>query len=294
MRPKLANTVWIALLALAVAVPSAARAQQQSTSDVFDQFFRFGDTAHKVYAQEAPGETVDPFTGTLRIVQEDLALPGKGGLDLHIVRTYSSKIWARADLLDMDPLLPEKEHSVLGYGWTFHMGRLKGPTPISNAWGCQSGEYPVFEGADGESRVFYPVDANVTNPRYRSKDYWVLETNCSVLGSNQGACVWSSSGIRYDFSNAAGNQYLEGARPVWPVSAIADPNGNTITVTYVPTTGAVAGVTDSYNRLHLLVRRRRAAARLDDGQRANLHVQLHDDHHGRDPRTRAPAAPGDG
>src|SRR6266404_916164 len=57
-----------------------------AAGDVLDQFFRYTEGEHRVFAQELPGETVDPFTGTLRIVQTDLVLPGKAGLDLKIIR----------------------------------------------------------------------------------------------------------------------------------------------------------------------------------------------------------------
>lgn len=82
---------WLGALAL-LAVASGASAQTGPKGDVFDQFFRYTEDQHKVMFEEMPKESVDPFTGTLHIVQEDLALPGRAGLDLHIIRTYRSKI----------------------------------------------------------------------------------------------------------------------------------------------------------------------------------------------------------
>jgi hypothetical protein len=65
--------------------------------DVFDQFYRYVEIKNKVIEPHLPGETIDYFTGNLTIAQEDLSLPGIAGLDLHIIRTYSSKIWGRSD-----------------------------------------------------------------------------------------------------------------------------------------------------------------------------------------------------
>lgn len=228
----------------ALALMSATR-EVWAAGDVFDQFFRYTEKEHKALFSEMPGETVDPFTGTLRIVQTDLVLPGKAGLDLRIVRSYNSKIWGRSDLLDMEPLLAEKEHSVLGYGWTFHMGRLKNPNASGSSGTC-SGDFPILEEPDGTARVFYPT---ATAGVFVSKDFWRLQQSCSEI-SGAGACIWSNTGTRHEFRSA--NQYWYGASltPVWPTSAIVDttyPN-NRIIMTYLSQTGAVSTITDTYNR----------------------------------------------
>ena len=170
--------------------------------------------------------------------------PGRPGWILRIVRTYSSKIWGRADLLEEEPLLAEKEHSVLGYGWHFHMGRLKAPNAISNPQSSCGGDFPVYEAPDGTSRVFYPISGSDT---YLSKDYWKLDRNCAYVAGG-GACIWTDSGIRYEFSNSYDNQYFTGTVPVLPVSGIVDPFENRISVFYVSQTGAVSSITDTYSR----------------------------------------------
>src|SRR5262249_21647270 len=111
------------LVSTLLAFPGTALAQGKG--DVFDQFFRYVELKTRSLEPHLPGETVDHFTGTLRIVQEDLALPGKAGLDLHVIRTYSSKIWGRSDLLVSEPFLADKEPTVVGLGWSLHMGRVR-------------------------------------------------------------------------------------------------------------------------------------------------------------------------
>ncbi len=234
------RAVWSAA-ALLIASPGRAWA----AGDVFDQFFRYTEKEHKAFFEGTPEETVDPFTGTLRIVHTDLVLPGKAGLDLRVVRAYSSKIWGRADLLDAEPLLAEKERSVLGYGWTSHMGRLKNPNATGQSATC-SGDFPIYEAPDGTARVFYPAPGS--NTVFLSKDYWRMEKSCAALGG-AGACVWSSNGVRYEFSNNFYNQFFVGTVPVWPASGIVDPHGNRIAIAYVQDqSGAIDTITDTYGR----------------------------------------------
>jgi hypothetical protein len=147
-----AMTGLVLLLASVIMVPSAALA----AGDVFDQFYRYVEVKNKTFEPHLPGETVDHFTGTLRIVQEDMAFPGRAGLDLRIIRTYSSKIWGRSDLLDAEPLLADKEPTPVGFGWSMHMGRVLNPNASGQPGACGGGDYPVYEAAEGTARVFYP------------------------------------------------------------------------------------------------------------------------------------------
>jgi RHS repeat-associated protein len=226
------------LAVFAVMASTCFAAAAFAAGDVEDQFFRYIQRNHKVFAQELPGESVDPFTGILRVVQVDVALPGKAGLDLQILRTYNSKIWGRTDALDMDPLLAEKQHSPLGYGWSMHMGRVKNPFAAGELLACHQANFPIYEAPDGTARVFYPVTSGSTV--LQSKDFWRMEKNCGG-----GICIWSDKGIRYEFSSA--NQYFYGTTPVWPLSRIVDPFNNQISVTYVAGHGeAIDRVTDTY------------------------------------------------
>lgn len=235
MLPKLALASLVAL----------SSSPAKAAGDVFVQFFRYTETEHRAFFSELPAETIDPFTGTLRIVREDLVLPGKAGLDLHVVRSYNSKIWGRADLLDLEPLLAEKEHSVLGYGWTFHFGRLKNPNATGQSGSC-SGDFPVYEAPDGTARVFYPVIRS--NSVFVSKDFWRMEKSCAAL-SGAGVCIWSDTGVRYELSSSYDNQYYYGGTTVvWPVSGIVDPHGNRISISYLRQSGAASSVTDTYGR----------------------------------------------
>ena len=57
-------------------------------------------------------EHIDPFGGTLQLSYLDLKIPGNGGMDINVYRTYTSRQnWAG-------------EENVAGVGWTMHMGRV--------------------------------------------------------------------------------------------------------------------------------------------------------------------------
>jgi len=51
-----------------------------------------GFRSNKTYIQYSPQEYINPFSGNLMLSYTDIILPGNGGLDLKIQRTYNSKI----------------------------------------------------------------------------------------------------------------------------------------------------------------------------------------------------------
>jgi RHS repeat-associated protein len=217
-----------------VAVPAAAFAQ--SKGDVFDQFFRYVEIKSRNNEPHLPGETVDHFTGTLRIVQEDLSLPGKAGLDLHVVRTYSSKIWGRSDLLTPEPFLADKEPTVVGLGWSLHMGRVRSPLAFGQP---PFSQVPVYEAPQGTTHAFYPLTPTqaVSRASWKYTRDW---QSCSGASSGQGACITTSSGLRLEFD--AANSYFIGTTLVYPLSRIVDLFGNQIEVRY-ERTGSLGGST---------------------------------------------------
>ena len=229
----------LAVVAAAMlALPAAAHAD----GDVQDQFYRHVEIKNKTVDPHLPGETVDHFTGTLRIVQEDLFLPGKAGLDLRVVRAYSSRIWGRTDGIDLEPLLAEKDPSPLGYGWSLHMGRLQRPFATGQPLSCGGGDYPVYEAPDGTARTFYPVGGSFT--RFVSRDSWKLDTQCTTR-RGAGACITTTTGDRLEFAKM--EQYDVGAWPAWPLTAHLDVFGNAIEVDYLGD-GRVGTITDTWSR----------------------------------------------
>jgi YD repeat-containing protein len=241
---KTPNRRWHHLTrALQVMFALAAAARASAQSDVLDPFWRYTGSDPRQLFTGVPGESIDLFSGTVHLVNTDLVLPGKAGLDLRVTRSYSSRIWMRTD--DANSLIDEK--SVLGYGWSFHMGRLKNPAASGGPAGACSSDYPVLELPDGSARVFYAVTG--TPGTFVSRDFWKMQANCPLMpAATPGTCIWSTSGVRYEFASA--NGYLNGfGTPVWPANRIVDRFGNQISVSYVAGgNGAMSSVTDTYGR----------------------------------------------
>src|SRR3990172_6388663 len=114
------------------------------------------DRAPATFQQVA--ESVNPFTGNVNLTHTDAILPGNGGLDLKIIRTYNGRIYGAKDpYLGQAPLLATTERSVLGLGWSFHFGRVR--TSEGKCCNCE-GDYPyteppIFEMPDGSLRPMF-------------------------------------------------------------------------------------------------------------------------------------------
>jgi hypothetical protein len=156
---------------------------------------------------------VDPFTGQLKVRHLDLYLPGNGGLDINIWRTYDS---SRIGMI----------FHTLGAGWTFHFGRLTGQKLEIGSAACNpsflisSQLRPVFELADGTVQHFLRAPTGSAHT-YISKDRWVADCAGSANG---GLVIRSPDGTRFDLTvNETAGISSEGT---WYVDKITDRNGN--------------------------------------------------------------------
>lgn len=219
---------------------TAASAQTGSTDDVFDQFFRYTEPRGRPSAMPVADESVDLFTGTLKINHVEFSFPGKAGLDLTVVRSYSSRLWNRLDTGTAGAFIGDSERSALGPGWTMHFGRLRNPNALGQATQCGGGDYPVVEEGDGSARVFYPAGLH-----FVSRDLWKLKRNCTLSSGGSGICVTDTQGRVREYS--AANQYFVGLSPVWPMLRIRDVHGNEINATY-RSEGKVDTIVDSVGR----------------------------------------------
>ncbi len=98
-------------------------------------------------------EEIDPYSGTLSLTHQDISLPGNGGLDLEIYRTY------RTDRLTT--------FTVLGAHWDTHFGRIK-----------KNGDHISIQLHDGtvNSAVKERPDTTFgTYYIYLTKDFWKVD-----------------------------------------------------------------------------------------------------------------------
>lgn len=169
-------------------------------------------------------ESIDPLSGTLHFVHTDGLIPGNGGMDLSIVRSYTS----------MQGSAGVGPRTVTGIGWTNHFGRVLS----INTDGCTGdpstmNDNPVIELRDGSRFTLAGYNNNitgVTNISGISKERW--NGGCAI--DSQGNFdatrykAYSPEGLRYNLDEWS----FENGEKIWHVTRITDPNDNWIDVSY--------------------------------------------------------------
>ncbi len=200
-------------------------------------------------------ESIDPFTGALKIVTTDLTIPSNGGLDLQVVRNYHSFQKAQ------DPGNPRTDYlagrTATGIGWDLQFGRLwragsDGTAPQLQATDTNNAcrlnllnnkNNPVLELPDGSRRVFSASNSTETGFAYITPDRWILKCLPTAQDTgNGGAIVISPQGIKYTFnfwqhvSNSNVSNLAQDANSgrAYHATKIEHPNGTSITIAYVP------------------------------------------------------------
>lgn len=77
-----------------------------------------GLSRNRDFTNQHANERIDPATGKLQWHYVDLFIPGNGGLDLKVQRSYTSPYVP-------DFSSPPWEPTVTGLGWTMHFGRVQ-------------------------------------------------------------------------------------------------------------------------------------------------------------------------
>ncbi len=187
-----------------------------------------GISKNRSYINQGSGEHIDPFTGKLQFHTVDLFLPGNGGLDIKVQRSYSS---GDGFLRDQTPA---------GVGWTVGFGRVirKATLGICDD-NANPGLNPVLELPDGSRQLFFRGDDVLfDNQTLSSGTVWVTKglwkARCDTSSPTLGLVVYSPDGTQYQMNTmgpvvgpAAGNQQKS-----WYVSRITDLNGNRLDFTY--------------------------------------------------------------
>lgn len=174
-------------------------------------------------------EAIDPFSGGLNLVYQDIVIPGNNGLDLVATRSYRS--------LSGKPGIPAADYkgwpSPMGLGWDMHFGRvwsdkLFGGSSQSVCRGDHNDANfnPVLELPDGTRKLMY--NASSGSYAFISKDRWVMRC---YSGGDQ-VKVYSPDGIVYTMGYYT-NQAFLGASGAYHTTEISDTNGNKIKVDYL-------------------------------------------------------------
>jgi YD repeat-containing protein len=231
------NTFWFqkiyrlclcAAIAFGVMLPLSLA---QTNGKMPDFYKEPGMQPNRDFVNQHFGEHIDPFTGALQLHYVDVFIPGNGGFDLRIQRSYNSA--------SVDRVNP-KHHSMMGVGWSLHMGRVvKTGTDICSNTNPDSGnDNAVIETPDGGTQRLYFTSSG--SPLMITQRRWKAEC---ISGTTQGLLVSAPDGTSYRMNR----QYAEGTtdNPVYAyyTTLITDRNGNTMTVNYNTTALARAEIT---------------------------------------------------
>lgn len=160
-----------------------------------------------------PFEHIDTFTGGVTLTFVDVRLPGNGGLDLVIQRSFNSKKVCRSRTSFGSTLYcNEGENSWMGLGWTLRFGRVIDP----------QGANPIIEMPDGSQHKTYRYINDST--KKITKDYWIYENVTSSL-----VTVTFTDGRKIYFEHWGPNI---GTSPTLYATKIEDVNGNEIDIVY--------------------------------------------------------------
>lgn len=208
---KFTHFFFAAMLTLTLAHASTSHAIQPIPSFYEEP----GLSPNRDYVNQQANEYIDPFTGKLQLHYVDLFIPGNGGLDIKIQRSYNS----------LNGFLAEP--TALGIGWTMHYGRvLRNAIVQICAMSYASANAPVLELPDGSRQLLYP---SFNRSHFITVNRWKAE--CAPGG--MGLIVFSPDGMRYEMTTPG---VVVGSpahfQSSYYTSKIMDRNGNTLSLAY--------------------------------------------------------------
>jgi YD repeat-containing protein len=200
----------ITLAALACFQPALAE-------EIRDYYAEPGLNPFKEALSEHFNEHIDPFSGTLQLKYTDLTVPGNGGLDINVVRTYTSL-----------PTNSYPARAINGLGWTMHFGRVVVPRAhlqkicSQHLLNAHTADNPSLELQDG-GRELLVLSNMHSDGTLITRSNW--RARCLVSG---GLMVTSPDGVNYTMNHF--DNFAE--EPSWNTTRIEDRFGNWINVNY--------------------------------------------------------------
>jgi RHS repeat-associated protein len=210
------NALCVLLTVAGVAFTAPALAQEA----IPDFYAEPGLYPTRDYVNQHVAEHLDPFSGAVSLQFVDIFLPGNGGFDLKVVRSYNSTSFN-----------PENAAQRLtwtaGNGWSVHFGRVLRPSiqPLCGNNPVDTKDNPVLELPDGSRQILFFTG---TSPFLITAQRW----RADCLGGGTGLRVYSPDGVRYDMTQRVTE--IGGISPVyaWYATAIVDKNGNSAQISY--------------------------------------------------------------
>lgn len=225
--------------ALIFASPVFAEVEEFNSSAV-GSYQDPGANANRDFAGNGQVDSIDPFSGALKIVVKDLVLPGNGGLDIAVKRNYQSVT------NEVGPYSNGfRARTPFGTGWDINFGRIwvsktyQFLNPQNNNSGCTIGQVasnlnPILELSDGSKETL--ANGDRSDHSFITKGRWIGRCLPTALNKGVGGLlVYSPEGVKYVF-NIKGTVSPDFPLLTYFVSRIEDPQGNYLDFTYnIPT-----------------------------------------------------------
>lgn len=165
-------------------------------------------------------EHIDPFNGSLQLHYVDINVPGNGGFDIQVVRSYNS-----AAVNEANPTF----FGSAGVGWSVHFGRVLYKATIGPCGGRLYADVlkdPVLELPDGSTQIL--AGSATAGATLISTQRW--RADCS----GSGVVVYSPDGVRYDMMQAVGipTSSTQALAALY-TTKITDRNGNYANIAYL-------------------------------------------------------------
>src|SRR3972149_10250336 len=155
-----------------------------------------GFRSNKTYIQYSPQEYINPFSGNLMLSYTDIILPGNGGLDLKIQRTYNSKIFS--EITSSTFKVAGGVLGGLGVGWDLHFGRISDLGLLENVSLFNANPF-FLQMPDGSIHSIFNndhpnINSNV-NSQFITEDFWIIDYD----GVNDRYIMTLPDGTAYTF-----------------------------------------------------------------------------------------------
>ena len=170
------------------------------------------------YINQHFAEHIDPLSGNLSLQYVDVFIPGNGGFDLKVVRSYNQR-------------KINEYYSPFGRGWDIHFGRIRNIT-LQTDCNTANPQSMLLELPDGSLQTLYKSNATPTRiPNTLSTDFITTQLwKAKCDPASGGVIVYSPDGSQYDMTIRT--ERSNPASGYWLVSKITDRNGNTATFIY--------------------------------------------------------------
>ncbi|MCP1674020.1 YD repeat-containing protein [Natronocella acetinitrilica] len=219
---RMRHALALCLLALPVHVAADDSDDPLPSASIRDYYEEPGLNPHRDTRNDSFNEQIDPFSGSLQLSFTDLVIPGNGGFDIEIKRTYTH----------VQGSLPP--YSPYGTGWTMHFGRIvvgnlhSSKVCVQQQYAISVKDNPMLELPSGERHLLVLAVPELEDLYLVTKSMW--RADCNSTG--EVITVVSRDGMRYrmDFRKSVVDE-----THFYP-TRIEDPNGNWMEIAYSQTT----------------------------------------------------------